>query len=62
MYILTLARFVPSESLFRAPQTRFSLFAICISADKSYLTYPYPTPRGIDKKRITTRVINTLVV
>ena len=26
-----------------------------------YLTYPYPT-RGIDKKRITTRVINTLVV
>ena len=44
---------------FLAHQTRFS--AIFSSADKIYLTYPYPT-RGIDKKRITTRVVNTLVV
>ena len=34
---------------------------IPLSEHKSYLTYPYPT-RGIDKKRITTRVVNTLVV
>ena len=44
----------------------------CIQSQKSgillhhecrgcYLTYPYPT-RGIDKKRITTRVVNILVV
>ena len=32
--------------------------AILTSADKSYLTYPYPT---IDKKRITTRAVNKLV-
>ena len=39
-----------------------SLFsAIFTGADKSYLTYPYPT-RGIDKKRTTTCVVNTLVV
>ena len=34
--------------------------AIFISADKSYLTYTYPT-RGIDQKRINTRFVNTLV-
>ena len=47
--------------VFLAYQTRFT--AIFTSADKSYLrpTYLYPT-RGIDKKRIITRVVNTLVV
>ena len=34
---------------------------IFTSANKSYLTYPYPT-RGVDKKRIRTRVVNILVV
>ena len=29
--------------------------------DSYNLTYPYPT-RGVDKKRITSRVVNTLVV
>ena len=41
------------DSYILAYQTRFS--AIFTSADKSYLTYPYPT-RGIDKKQRTTRV------
>ena len=45
--------------IFLAYQTRFS--TIFPSADKSYLTYPYPT-RGIDKKLTITCVINTLVV
>ena len=44
---------------FLAYQTSFS--AIFTSADKPYLTYPYPI-RGMDKKRITTRDVNTLVV
>ena len=44
---------------FHAYQTRKS--EISTGAVKSYLTYPYPT-RGIDKNRITTRVVNTLVV
>ena len=35
--------------------------AIFTSADKSYLTYPYPTP-GMDKNKKTTRAANTLVV
>ena len=48
-----------SHHHFLAHQTRFS--AIFTSADKSYLTYRYPT-RGIDKKCITTRDVNTLVV
>ena len=42
-----------------AYQTKFS--AIFTSADKACLTYPYPT-RWTDKKRITARVVNTLVV
>ena len=46
------------DSIFLAHQIRFSV--IFTSADKSHLTYPYPT-RGIDKNRITTRVVNTLV-
>ena len=29
--------------------------------DSYHLTYPYPT-RGVDKKRIRTRVVNALVV
>ena len=41
--------------------TRQGNFEIFTSAVKSYLTYPYPT-RGIYKNRITTRVVNTLVV
>ena len=46
--------------MFLAYQTRFS--AIFSSANKSYFTYHYPTC-GIDKKkRITTRVVNTLIV
>ena len=44
---------------FLAYQTRFS--SIFTSADKSYLTYPYPIPE-IEKTRIPTRVVNTLVV
>ena len=40
-------------------RTRFS--ATFTRADKSYLTYPDPTCE-IDTKRITTRVVNTLVV
>ena len=46
------------DSNILAYQTRLS--AIFTSADKSCLTYTYPT-RGIDKNRITTRVANTLV-
>ena len=42
-----------------AYQTR--LFATFTESDKSYLTYPYPT-FGVDKNRITSLVINTLVV
>ena len=42
---------IGQEKIFLAHQTRFS--AILISADKSYLTYPYPTC-GIDKKSNTT--------
>ena len=38
-----------------AHQTRFSV--IFTSADKSYLTYPYPI-HGIDKKRITICFVN----
>ena len=53
------AIFTSADKTFLIYQTRFS--AIFTSADKSYLTYPYPT-RGIDKKRITTRVVNTLAV
>ena len=47
------------DTSFLAYQTRFN--TIFTSADKSYLTYPYPT-RGIDKNRIPTHVVNTLVV
>ena len=43
------------NDFFLAYRTRFS--AIFTSADKPYLTYPYPI-RGIDKKRITTPVVN----
>ena len=39
-------------------EKRFS--TIFTSADKSYLTYPYPT-RFVDKIRISTRVVNTRV-
>ena len=46
------------RKLFLAYQTRVS--SIFTSADKSYLTYPYPT-RGMDKKQITTRDVNTLL-
>ena len=45
--------------IFHAYRTEFS--AIFTGADKSYLTYPYPTS-GIDKKRTTAHVVNTLVV
>ena len=44
---------------FLAYQIRFS--KIFTNADKPYLTYPYPS-RGIDKKRITSHDVNTLVV
>ena len=47
------------ETSFLAYQIRFSMSFT--SADKSYLTYPYPA-HGIDKKGITTCVVNTLVV
>ena len=51
------AIFTSVDTSFLAYWTRF--FAIFIGADKPYLTYPYPA-RGVDKKRITTRVVNTL--
>ena len=53
MAILTL------KSKAGAYQTR--LFATFTGADKSYLTYPYPT-FGVDKNRITPLAVNTLVV
>ena len=34
---------------------------IFTSADKSYLTYPYPT-HAIDKKQITTHAVDTLII
>ena len=37
------------------------VFRDLTSADKSYLTYPYPT-RGMDKNRKTTYAANTLIV
>ena len=42
------------DTIILAHQTRFSAIFTC--DEKSYLTYPYPT-RGVDKKRITTRVV-----
>ena len=48
-----------NDTYILAHQTRFSV--IFTSADKSYLTYPYPT-HGTDKRRIATCVVNTLVV
>ena len=49
----------PQRSVFLAYETRFS--TIFTSADKSDLTYLYPT-HWIDNKGITTCVVNTLVV
>ena len=53
------ASILMSGHILLAYQIRFSM--IFTSADKSYLTYTYPT-RGIDKNRITARFVNTLVV
>ena len=51
--------FVWDRNSFLAYLTRF--FAIFTSVDKPYLTYLYPT-HGVDKKRITIRAVNILVV